>query len=138
MKSQDSHFTTQVPFTPYQNLMLNYNSNKVSKYKPITSNLSFHSSASPEASLPKLNTEPIMPESSDAMAIRNAAASVMQKLKSKSSIKIQDTSRVENLLSTIISGGNNNLQVVIDFDYTMTRVHKNGQRLDCEHSEHWC
>ena len=131
VKSQDSHFTTQVPFTPYQNLMLNYNTNKVSKYKPITSNLSFHSSASPEASQPKLNTEPIMPESSDEMAIRNAAASVMQKLKSKSSIKIQDTSRVENLLSTIISGGNNNLQVVIDFDYTMTRVHKNGQRLDC-------
>ena len=33
VKSQDSHFTTQVPFTPYQNLMLNYN-HRLSEYNP--------------------------------------------------------------------------------------------------------
>jgi len=131
VKSQDSYFSTQVPFTPYHNLMINYNHKKLSKRNSITSNLSFHSSATPEASQPKLNKEPIMPESTEDMVIRNAAASVMKTLKSKSSIKIQNTSRVENLITTILSGGNKNLQVVIDFDYTMTRVHKNGQRLDC-------
>ena len=130
LNNQGSPFTTLIPFTPYHNLMLNYN-HRLSEYNPTTSNSSFHSSAPPVASQPKLNTRPMMPESVEKMAIRNAANSVMQKLKSKSSIKIQDTSRVENLLSTIISGGNKNLQVVIDFDYTMTRVHKNGQRLDC-------
>ena len=131
VKSQDSYFSSQVPFTPYHNLLINYSHKNFSKRNPITSNLSFHSSATPEASQPKLNKEPIMPESTEDMVIRNAATSVMKTLKSKTSIKIQNTSRVENLITTILSGGNKNLQVVIDFDYTMTRVHKNGQRLDC-------
>ena len=129
VKNQDLYLPTQIPFTPYHQLMLNYKIHEFSKNKPVTRNLSFLSSATPHHHI--LNAAPMMPESTDEMAIRNAAASVMQKLKSKSSIKIRDSSRVENLLSTILSGGNRNLQVVIDFDYTMTRVHKHGKRLDC-------
>ena len=129
VKNQDLYLTTQIPFTPYHQLLLHYKIHEFSKTKPVTRNLSFLSSATPDHHIH--SAAPMMPESTDEMAIRNAAASVMQKLKSKSSIKIRDSSRVENLLSTILSGGNRNLQVVIDFDYTMTRVHKHGKRLDC-------
>jgi len=65
------------------------------------------------------------------MAICNAVDSLIKKLQSRTSTKVQDVSKVEKLLSTIISGGNKNLQVVLDFDYTLSRVHKNGERLDC-------
>lgn len=70
-----------------------------------------------------------MPESIE--DISNAVTSLMKKLQSRTSIKIKDVPRVESLLSKIISGGNKNLQVVLDFDYTLSRVHKNGERLDC-------
>ena len=125
--------TSQVPYTPYHNLMLNYHKYSLSKSTlPTLINLSFHSSAtSSKVSLPSLKTPTTMPASADDMAMSNAVSSVIQKLQSRPSIKIQNLTKVENLLSTIISGGNRNLQVIIDFDYTMTRVHKNGQRLDC-------
>lgn len=70
-----------------------------------------------------------MPESIE--DISNAVTSLMKKLQSRTSIKIKDVPKVESLLSKIISGGNKNLQVVLDFDYTLSRVHKNGERLDC-------
>ena len=43
------------------------------------------------------------------------------------STRVRDKARVEEILQGIVSGGTNSLQFVIDFDYTLTRVHKEGE-----------
>ena len=120
---------SQYPFTPFHKLLLKYKIHDLSANTAFITNLSFHSSALPETSSQSLKTTATMPESIE--DISNAVTSLMKKLQSRTSIKIKDVPKVESLLSTIISGGNKNLQVVLDFDYTLSRVHKNGERLDC-------
>lgn len=38
---------------------------------------------------------------------------------------------VEDKISRIIADGPENLQFIVDFDYTMSRAHKNGESVDC-------
>lgn len=46
-------------------------------------------------------------------------------------VHVRDRDRVEGLLRRLRSGGASRLQVVADFDHTLTRVHRDGRRLDC-------
>lgn len=46
-------------------------------------------------------------------------------------VRIKDLAKVEQLLNTIIGGGFSRLQLVVDFDFTLTRVHMGGQRCCC-------
>ncbi|KAK7063109.1 Cytosolic 5'-nucleotidase 3A [Halocaridina rubra] len=46
-------------------------------------------------------------------------------------VQIKDPARVEELVSTLVSGGFANLQLVVDFDFTLTRVHIDNQRCHC-------
>ncbi|KAF2361770.1 Pyrimidine 5'-nucleotidase eukaryotic [Trinorchestia longiramus] len=50
----------------------------------------------------------------------------------KSHVRVKDPVKTEELLQKLIAGGFPKLQVVADFDYTLTRVHdENGERLHC-------
>jgi len=47
------------------------------------------------------------------------------------SLKVKDKSAVEQKLQCIASGGHEKLQLIVDFDNTLTRHHKNGKLIDC-------
>lgn len=50
----------------------------------------------------------------------------------KERIRIQNPNEVEKMMKDIIDGGREKLQVIADFDYTLTRVHDGkGQRIEC-------
>lgn len=46
-------------------------------------------------------------------------------------IRIKDPAHVEELISFIVAGGFSKLQLVVDFDFTLTRVHIDNQRCHC-------
>ena len=47
-------------------------------------------------------------------------------------MRVKDKPRVENLLTTLVQGGLDKLQLVIDFDHTLTKVkNEKGDILDC-------
>jgi len=46
-------------------------------------------------------------------------------------VKTKNTQNLENKISKLVSNGHEQLQVVLDFDYTLTRSHKNGTPVDC-------
>lgn len=46
-------------------------------------------------------------------------------------LRIKDVSSVDSKLKSIINGGHEKLQFIVDFDNTLTRHHKNGKLLDC-------
>ncbi|KAG0711589.1 7-methylguanosine phosphate-specific 5'-nucleotidase [Chionoecetes opilio] len=46
-------------------------------------------------------------------------------------VRIKEPARVEALISGIVGGGFSRLQLVVDFDYTLTRVHMGGHRCHC-------
>lgn len=48
-----------------------------------------------------------------------------------SKVKIRDPSRVNQLIAGMVQGGPEQLQLVVDFDYTLTRAHLNGEPVDC-------
>ena len=120
-----------IPFTPAYKILFNYQIHSLPKTNKVISNISFHSSASKETSHSSQKVSNTMPESTDNVASNQAVSSLLEKLQSRQDIKIQNIPKVKNLLRTIVSGGFTNLQVVFDFDYTMSRVHKNGEKLDC-------
>ncbi|KAA0203427.1 hypothetical protein HAZT_HAZT006261 [Hyalella azteca] len=50
----------------------------------------------------------------------------------KNHVRVKDPVKTEELLQRLISGGFPKLQIVADFDYTLTRVHdETGKRLHC-------
>ncbi|XP_042218547.1 cytosolic 5'-nucleotidase 3-like isoform X1 [Homarus americanus] len=52
-------------------------------------------------------------------------------LLSATHIRIQDMARAEELVTTIVGSGFSKLQLVVDFDFTLTRVHMEGRRCHC-------
>ncbi|XP_071547756.1 cytosolic 5'-nucleotidase 3 isoform X1 [Panulirus ornatus] len=46
-------------------------------------------------------------------------------------IRIKDLARVEELVNCIVESGFSKLQLVVDFDFTLTRVHVEGHRCHC-------
>lgn len=46
-------------------------------------------------------------------------------------VRIKDLARVEELVSSLVSSGFSKLQLVVDYDFTLTRVHYEGQRCHC-------
>ncbi|XP_063584899.1 cytosolic 5'-nucleotidase 3-like isoform X1 [Penaeus indicus] len=46
-------------------------------------------------------------------------------------VRIKDLARVEELVSSLASSGFSKLQLVVDYDFTLTRVHYEGQRCHC-------
>ncbi len=45
-------------------------------------------------------------------------------------VHVEQPERVEKILEQMIAGGKERLQFVVDFDYTLTRAHKNGKHVD--------
>ena len=56
---------------------------------------------------------------------------VDQLLKKYPALRVKDKDVVENKLKTIFDGGKEKLQLIVDFDNTLTRHHKNGNLTDC-------
>lgn len=56
---------------------------------------------------------------------------VLEQIKATGKARIKDEGRVQSLLKTLLDGGYGNLQVIADFDRTLTRTHRNGQDLHC-------
>ena len=52
-------------------------------------------------------------------------------LKSHAQLKIANKPQVEAKLKSIVDGGHQKLQLIVDFDNTLTRHHKNGVLTDC-------
>ena len=50
---------------------------------------------------------------------------------SYNSIKVRDKIEVESKLKSLLDGGHSKLQLIVDFDNTLTRHHKNGVLTDC-------
>lgn len=46
-------------------------------------------------------------------------------------VEMADRSNVESKLMKILQGGPDQLQFIVDFDYTVTKVHNDGKPLDC-------
>lgn len=56
---------------------------------------------------------------------------VMEQIKATGKARIKDEGRVQSLLKALLDGGYGKLQVIADFDRTLTRTHRNGQDLHC-------
>jgi len=54
-----------------------------------------------------------------------------QLLNASKRVQIGDPSRLQEKLKTLVEGGFPELQFIVDFDYTLTRSHKNGVPVDC-------
>eukprot|EP00092_Neocalanus_flemingeri_P061227 GFUD01073571.1.p1 GENE.GFUD01073571.1~~GFUD01073571.1.p1 ORF type:complete len:304 (-),score=89.29 GFUD01073571.1:26-937(-) len=46
-------------------------------------------------------------------------------------VEVADMTKVQSKLQQIISGGPDHLQFIVDFDYTLSRAHKDGKLVDC-------
>jgi 5'-nucleotidase len=46
-------------------------------------------------------------------------------------VEVGDKQVVEQKLATLSAGGPSKLQMIVDFDYTMSRAHRNNQPVDC-------
>jgi len=46
-------------------------------------------------------------------------------------VQIGDPGKVQEKLSALVEGGLDQLQFIVDFDYTLTRAHKDGVPVDC-------
>jgi len=46
-------------------------------------------------------------------------------------VEVGDKHGVEQKLATLSAGGPSKLQLIVDFDYTMSRAHRNNQPVDC-------
>jgi len=46
-------------------------------------------------------------------------------------VQVGDPLKLQQKLAKLVEGGFNQLQFIIDFDYTLTRAHKNGVLVDC-------
>jgi len=53
------------------------------------------------------------------------------KLLKNTGVVIGNSEAVEEKLRKLVSDGPENLQVIVDFDYTLTRAHKDGVNVDC-------
>lgn len=56
---------------------------------------------------------------------------VLEQIKATGKARIRDEGRVLSLLKSVMEGGYGKLQVIVDFDYTLTRVHRDGETLHC-------
>merc|ERR1712142_202311 len=56
---------------------------------------------------------------------------VLEAIKATGKARIKDEGRVKALLKSVLDGGYEKLQVIVDFDYTLTRVHRDGENLHC-------
>ena len=54
---------------------------------------------------------------------------LLKQIKATGKARIKDEGKVAEILKGLQDGGNRKLQLIVDFDYTLTRVHKNGKRL---------
>ncbi|KAK4320563.1 hypothetical protein Pmani_008567 [Petrolisthes manimaculis] len=52
-------------------------------------------------------------------------------------IRIKDLGHVEQVLTSIVTEGYSKLQLVVDFDFTLTKVHVDGQRCHCSWACVW-
>ena len=46
-------------------------------------------------------------------------------------VEVRDKEEVQRKLATLSSGGASKLQLIVDFDYTMSRAHRNNEPVDC-------
>jgi HAD superfamily hydrolase (TIGR01544 family) len=46
-------------------------------------------------------------------------------------VRTKDPEKVKNAVTKLVNGGPEKLQFIVDFDYTITRAHRNGQNVDC-------
>lgn len=46
-------------------------------------------------------------------------------------VEVGDKHGVEQKLAILSAGGPSKLQMIVDFDYTMSRAHRNNQPVDC-------
>lgn len=77
----------------------------------------------------KLKPQPRVFKSSSTVSVTMA---LLEQLQSQGDwIKVKNATEVENKLQTLVKGGDQKLQFVVDFDYTLTRAHKNGGKVDC-------
>jgi len=58
---------------------------------------------------------------------------VLDAAPNKEIIRVRDHERVEKLISEIANKGHESLQVITDFDFTLTRFHKDGKRCESCH-----
>ncbi|CAL8101091.1 unnamed protein product [Orchesella dallaii] len=58
---------------------------------------------------------------------------VLQEYGNKDKCKIRDPTKVEAILQKLASDGPSKLQVITDFDFTLSRFHKDGKRCDSCH-----
>merc|ERR1712004_633697 len=46
-------------------------------------------------------------------------------------VEVRDKEEGQRKLATLSSGGASKLQLIVDFDYTMSRAHRNNEPVDC-------
>lgn len=51
--------------------------------------------------------------------------------RSNPNLRVKRPGQVEVILERLLAGGKDGLQVIADFDYTLTRAHKAGTKVDC-------
>ena len=61
----------------------------------------------------------------------NATPIIDSLIQDNPALKVADKSKVEAKLTSMTQGGHDKLQLIVDFDNTLTRHHKNGQLTDC-------
>ncbi|XP_037085653.1 cytosolic 5'-nucleotidase 3-like isoform X3 [Pollicipes pollicipes] len=66
-------------------------------------------------------------------SIKMKLQGILESMKSfhKSTIKMKNPGKVAEMVSQIIADGKSKLQVIMDFDHTLTRVHEAGRRCAC-------
>ncbi len=73
----------------------------------------------------------IVPVFACKMSNGNSTTIVQDLLETFPSMKVGNCAVVESKLKSIFDGGQNKLQLIVDFDNTLTRHHKNGVLTDC-------
>ena len=57
------------------------------------------------------------------------ATPLVDELLKTESTRVKDKARVEKILAGLVQGGVQGLQFIVDFDYTLTRVHLDGEKV---------
>jgi len=60
-----------------------------------------------------------------------ANSQLFDDIKAFKQVKIRDEDKVKTILQTMLGGGNEQLQFIVDFDNTLSRVHRDGKPLSC-------
>ena len=65
------------------------------------------------------------------LQITRMEATGVDTLMNQSRVKVADMDNVQDKLGKIFKDGPDKLQFIVDFDYTLSRAHKNGKPVDC-------